>query len=118
MSLKKIACHAAAAALFAALAPAAHAAPDSVAPSSGLDLANFDRSVRPQDDLFRYVNGAWLATDRIPPDRARFGAFDRLAEESENNVHAILEEAAVAKAGDAELRKAGDFYASYMDEAR
>jgi hypothetical protein len=29
--------------------------------SSGLDLTNFDRTVRPQDDLFRAVNGGWLS---------------------------------------------------------
>ena len=30
-------------------------------PLSGLEVANFDRTVRPQDDLFRFVNGGWLA---------------------------------------------------------
>ena len=28
--------------------------------TSGIDTTNFDRSVRPQDDFFRYVNGGWL----------------------------------------------------------
>lgn len=34
---------------------------------SGVDLVNLDRTVRPQDDLFRYVNGTWLATVDIRP---------------------------------------------------
>ena len=42
---------------------------------SGLDPANFDKSVRPQDDLFRYVNGTWLAKTPIPADRAVYGTF-------------------------------------------
>ena len=33
---------------------------------SGLDPAQFDKTVRPQDDLFRYVNGGWLAKTEIP----------------------------------------------------
>ena len=33
---------------------------------SGLDLAGFDRSVRPQDDLYRFAGGTWLAKTPIP----------------------------------------------------
>ena len=33
---------------------------------SGLDLTGFDRSVRPQDDLYRFAGGAWLANTPIP----------------------------------------------------
>jgi putative endopeptidase len=33
----------------------------------GVDLTGFDRSVRPGDDFFRYVNGAWLARTQIAP---------------------------------------------------
>lgn len=36
-------------------------------PTSGLDLANFDATVRPQDDLFRAVNGGWLARTAMSP---------------------------------------------------
>jgi len=59
---------------------------------SGLDLTGFDHSVRPQDDLFRFVNGTWTATTAIPPDRARYGVFDILAERAEADVRAIAEE--------------------------
>mgnify|MGYP006274307555 CR=1 FL=1 len=34
----------------------------------GLDLSNFDHSIRPQDDIFRYVNGTWLRDVEIPSD--------------------------------------------------
>ena len=40
------------------------------APQSGLDVSSFDQSVRPQDDLFRYENGRWLATAEVSGDRA------------------------------------------------
>lgn len=35
-------------------------------PVSGIDLATFDKTVRPQDDAFMPVNGVWLAKTEIP----------------------------------------------------
>ena len=61
----------------ACMKPAEPAAP-AKAPESGLDPASFDREVRPQDDLFRHVNGSWLAKTEIPADKASYGAFDIL----------------------------------------
>ncbi|YAL83814.1 M13 family metallopeptidase [Dermacoccaceae bacterium W4C1] len=87
--------------------------------NSGITLDNFDRSIRPQDDLFGFVNGTWFATHDIPADRARYGAFDRLREESESAMRAIIIKAA---ASDAEpgspRRKVGDLFTSFMDTAR
>ncbi|MGA2035041.1 MAG: M13-type metalloendopeptidase [Thermoguttaceae bacterium] len=87
--------------------------------ASGIDRANFDPSVRFQDDLFHAVNGAWLAKTEIPADRADYGAFTALAEQAEKDVRAIVESCAGAghNAADPE-KKIGDLYASYMDEAR
>src|SRR6476646_1006909 len=42
--------------------------------TSGIDTANFDHSVRPQDDFFRYVNGGWLKKAEIPADASSWGA--------------------------------------------
>ena len=57
-------------------------------PTSGIDQANFDKTVRPQDDLFRAVNGAWLARTEIPADRSDYGAFTVLARSSrEGSAH-------------------------------
>jgi putative endopeptidase len=87
--------------------------------SSGLDLAGFDRAVRPQDDLYRFVNGRWLDSVDIPSDRSRYGAFDALAEESEARVRAIVEAAMAApRVPGTDSQKIGDLYASFMDEDR
>ncbi len=87
--------------------------------ADGIDRANFDPGVRFQDDLFRAVNGAWLAKTAIPADRADYGAFTALAEKAEKDVRAIIEGCASGgeDAADPE-KKVGDLYASYMDEAR
>jgi predicted metalloendopeptidase len=89
-------------------------------PASGIDQANFDKTVRPQDDLFRAVNGAWLARTEIPADRSDYGAFTALADQAQKDLLTIIEACADAKdnAPGSERQKIGDMYASYMDETR
>src|SRR5690349_6668347 len=84
---------------------------------SGIPIDELDPGIRPQDDLFRHVNGRWLARTTIPADRARDSAFRILAEEAESAVREIVEEAASAPEG-SEERKLGDLYASFMDADR
>src|SRR6185437_1989114 len=90
---------------------------ESVTLPSGIPVDELDPGIRPQDDLFRHVNGRWLARTEIPADRARDGAFRLLAEEAENAVRAIVEAAASAPDG-SEERKLGDLYASFLDTDR
>ena len=82
---------------------------------AGVDPASFDDSVRVQDDLYRHVNGRWLQTAEIPPDRARSGAFLDLVDGAEAAVRELVEEAQQAEPG-TEARKIGDLYASFMAE--
>ena len=97
--------------------PPAPSAPAGIL-QSGVYLQNFDRSVRPQDDFYRHVNGQWLEATAIPPDRSNYGAFSLLEEGAERNLRSILEEAAAANAPvGSDMQKIGDFYASFMDEA-
>ncbi|MGO4690511.1 M13 family metallopeptidase [Glaciibacter sp. 2TAF33] len=85
--------------------------------ASGIDTDELDPAVRPQDDLFRHVNGQWIARTEIPADKARWGSFYLLAEEAERAVREIIIDAQSAEPG-TEQRKIGDLYASFMDEAR
>jgi predicted metalloendopeptidase len=85
----------------------------------GIDTTNFDRSVRPQDDFFRFVNGGWLKRTEIPSDAASWGAFNELREGSRTALHAILDSALTTKAAPgSELQKVRDLYKSYMDSSR
>jgi len=68
-----------------------------------------DTAIRPQDDLFGHVNGAWLRDFQIPDDKASAGAFMVLVDEAEAQVREIIE-------GASEGSKIGDLYASFMDE--
>jgi predicted metalloendopeptidase len=86
---------------------------------SGLDTSYIDDSVRPQDDLFRYFNGGWLAQAEIPADKARFGEFIRLRDDAERDLHAIVEElrGSAWPSGTDEQRIA-DIYDDFMDVER
>lgn len=103
----------------ACMKPAEPAAPPKTV-ESGLEPASFDKSVRPQDDLFRHVNGAWLNSTQIPADKATYGAFDILFDKAQADLRAIVEEAAKSanKAPGSEAQKIGDFYDSFMNEKR
>ena len=86
---------------------------------SGIELANFDRSVKPQDDFYRWVNGTWLETKEIPADKSNYGSFTKLHDEAQEQLRAIIEESAAAKAAKGtDEQKVGDFYASFMNVER
>src|ERR1041385_1935512 len=76
----------------ACMKPAERAAP-ATAVESGLEPALFDKEVRPQDDLFKHVNGAWLKSTQIPADKATYGAFDMLFDKAQADMRAIVEDA-------------------------
>ncbi|MGH3779122.1 MAG: M13 family metallopeptidase [Pseudonocardiaceae bacterium] len=75
--------------------------------------------MRPQDDLFTFANGQWLRTTQIPADRTRYGAFDIVADQTEQHLRTIVEDSAGRRgAAGSPDQQIGDFYASFMDTAR
>ncbi|MFM9961583.1 MAG: M13 family metallopeptidase [Planctomycetaceae bacterium] len=82
---------------------------------SGIDPDGFDKTVRAQDDLFRHVNGRWLLKTEIPADKSNYGSFNRLIDEAQLNIRAIIEEAA-KNPRDESGRKVGNLFNSYMNE--
>jgi predicted metalloendopeptidase len=115
--MKRTLCSALIAGLFAGLA---HAGAAAATTRSGVDTAALDAAVRPQDDFFRYSQGKWLKDVDIPNDRSSWGAFNVAADNVEQQIRTLIEQASQdksAKAG-SDTRKMGDFYASYMDEQR
>jgi putative endopeptidase len=85
----------------------------------GVDLAQMDRSVKPGDDFFTYVNGKWIATTTMPADKSRYGMFDALTDKAEADVRTLVTElGAAAPAAGTVQQKIADLYASWMDQAR
>ena len=83
---------------------------------SGIQIADMDKTVRPQDDLFQYANGTWLKNVPIPPDRPFYGVDSMMSE------HSLLQQRDLIEAGQTsqnpEEHKVSDLYSSYMNEAR
>jgi putative endopeptidase len=106
--------------ILALVVSAAAVAAQRPASRSGVDAANFDKSVRPQDDLFRHVNGAWLAKTEIPPDRPTYGTFVQLDEKAEADLYALIEELAGSpnKKQGSTAQQVGDLYTSFTNEKR
>lgn len=90
------------------------------APTSVFDISELGPMNEACADFDQFVNAKWVAANPIPSDRTRWGAFDKLAEDSLNTQHDIVDAAAKnatsAQAGSIQ-QKIGYLYASGMDEA-
>ena len=116
------------AAVFAACASRAPAptspppvVPPVVAPlKSGLDLSGFDRTVRPQDDLYLFAGGTWLARTEIPPDRSNYGSFIALDDQAQEEVKELIVAASQKpnRPAGSDEQKVGDYYLAFMDSER
>ncbi len=80
----------------------------------GLDL--IDSDVNPGDDFNAYVNGKWIASNEIPADRQRFGAFDMLREGAIQDVRSLVETLVASDpAPGTQARRIVDAYNAYLD---
>src|SRR6202012_1998547 len=84
----------------------------------GIDVTSIDRSVKPGDNFYLYANGKWIARTTIPADRTSIGRFNELADRSDKQVQAIVDDVLKANAApDTDTRRIADLYTSYMEEA-
>ncbi len=83
--------------------------------SFGVELDARDESVNPGDDFFNYAGGTWYNNFEMPGDKTRYGAFDKLAERSENEIKDIILEISTGTDLNKEQQMIADFYTSFMD---
>ena len=84
--------------------------------TSGINKKNMDTKVKPGDNFADYVNGTWYKNTKIPADKASYGAFDMLYDQSREDVKTIIEGAAKGDNADgSDEQKIGDYYASFMN---
>ena len=84
---------------------------------SGIEQGNMDKSVRPQDNFYRYINGGWINKNTIPDDKTAIGSFYDLRDKADDDVKAIIENLAATsdlKMGSDE-QKVADLFRSYMN---
>src|SRR5215216_2472179 len=63
----------------------------------GIDVTGMDRTVRPQDDFFRFVNGGWADRTTIPADKSTYGTIVMVIDKAANEVRALIEETAAKR---------------------
>ena len=86
---------------------------------SGMDLSNFDKTVKAGDDFYQYACGGWMKNNPLPPAYPRYGSFDVLAEENNKRVNGILDELLKGsyEKGSVE-QKLSDLYKLAMDSVK
>lgn len=104
------------------IVPQDAAAGDPTAPPTrygawGFDLAGMDKSVKPGDDWFRYVNGTWAKTTAIPADRSSYGAFAVLRDLSEARTRKLIEGYVPTDTANIDRAKVAMLYQGFMDTA-
>jgi putative endopeptidase len=89
-------------------------------PPLGLDTTGIDKTARPQDDFYQYVNGAWVARTVIPADKPGMDTFQEIYDRTEARLHTLLDHEAADTINPPATpgQKAGAMYAAFMDEAR
>lgn len=85
-----------------------------------IDPSQFDTTVLPEQDFFRYINGGWLDSNPVPPEYGSWGAFHEVNEGNQALIHRLMEDAAGpsdTSTAEDHIRMAGDYYAAAMDES-
>ncbi len=89
---------------------------------SGIDTEYLTPATRPQDDLYRYLNGKWLDQFEIPADKGRYVSFTEVEDRTREQLHSIVDDLlrgpAPSDAPPGDERKLADLYSSFMDEPR
>lgn len=84
---------------------------------SGIEIKNMDTLVKPGDNFDAYVNGTWVKKNKIPADKASFGAWDVISDKADEDVKAIITAASKGKfENGSDEQKIGDFYNTYMNK--
>ena len=81
----------------------------------GFDLTGMDRSVKPGDDWFDYVNGTWAKNTKIPADRSSYGAFAVLRDLSEARLRTLIGGYRTDDAAHPDRAKVATLYDGFMD---
>jgi putative endopeptidase len=86
----------------------------------GVQLSYIDSSYTPQTDFYKFCNGKWLKTTKIPDSDSRWGSFNEINERNLANIKTILNSVSANKtaAPGSDVQKLRDFYLTAMDSVK
>ncbi|WP_432222657.1 M13 family metallopeptidase [Flavobacterium sp. TMP13] len=92
-------------------------AQNNVQKEPGINSAYMDKNVKPANDFFKFVNGAWLTETVIPSDQTSWGSFNELRLRTDKNALSLLHEASKSNAykSTTDQGKAINYYNSILD---
>lgn len=87
--------------------------------ASYLDLSNIDKTVNPKEDFYDYACGGWMKNNPLPAEYARYGSFDQLAANNQQQIRELIEQlsASTQEVGSVGI-KIGTLYSLGMDTAK
>ena len=92
-------------------------APKSGAPA--LDLTDLDTTVSPKADFYQYATGGWQVKNPLKPEFARYGSFDALREQAQENLNALFQSMTSTEAAYGTVdQKISDLYKMAMDSTK
>ncbi len=87
--------------------------------SSGVDLSNLDTTANPVENFYQYACGGWIANHPLDAEHSRYGAFDKLAEDNQEQLRTLIDSLAASKnAAGSVAGKIATLYNVGMDSAQ
>ena len=81
-----------------------------------LDMANLDTTVSPKVDFYQYSTGGWQKNNPLKPEFSRYGSFDSIREQTQENLNALFESMTTMKAAPGTIeQKISDLYKMALD---
>ena len=100
--------------MMSVIAAASCAQQSSKAPA--LDLTDLDTTVSPKVNFYQYATGGWQAKNPLRAEFSRYGSFDAIREQAQENLNSLFQEMTTLKAtyGTVE-QKISDLYKMALD---
>lgn len=89
------------------------------AQTDAICLANLDTAVAPGTDFYQYACGGWIKNNPLKPEYARFGTFDQLRDDNQQQLRTLIEELGATSHQEGSVaQKIGTLYTMGLDSVK